>query len=288
MERLEQNPTAGWARVVLAAFAALLTPVLLPSLNKYWPVLACYVVIALGLQLLIGRRLGGSARAFWGGVIDLCLVTYLVHLTGSLTSVLICLYLVVGILEAIVAGGRVARGLGVVSVALFDSLLVAEHLAVLPHAPEAMPWAPASEPTLQAILSVGSFFTVICAVTTWIVAHVADRLLQHEAELIAVNRALNEQNQRDPLTGLFNRRYLFRLLERELGRAQRGHECAVLMLDLDGFKRSTIWGGTSLETSCFRPWVRRSCPACARWTSWCATVATSSPSSYPTPTRRPR
>lgn len=243
MERLEQNPTAAWARVVLAMFAALLTPVLLPGLNKYWPVLAGYVVIALALQLLTRRKLGGAARSFFGGVIDLLLVTYLVHLTGSLTSVLICLYLVVLILEAIVAGGRVARGLAAVSVLLFDALLTAEYFGLLAHAPEAMPWAPAAEPALQAFLTVGIFFTVVFAVTTWIVARVADRLQQHEAELLAVNRALNEQNQRDALTGLFNRRYLFSFLERELGRAQRGHPCAVLMMDLDGFKRVNDLGG---------------------------------------------
>lgn len=243
MERLEQNPTAAWARVVLAACAALFTPVLLPGLNKYWPVLAGYVVFALALQLLIGRKLGGGARAFCGGVIDLLLVTYFVHLTGSLTSVLISLYLVVVILEAMVAGGRVARGLAVVSVLLYDLLLAAEYFGVLLYAPEAMPWAPAAEPTLRAVLTVGTFFSVLCAVTIGIVARIADRLLQHEAALLTANHALNEQNQRDALTGLFNRRYLFSFLQRELGRAERGHVCAVLMLDLDGFKRANDLGG---------------------------------------------
>jgi len=43
---------------------------------------------------------------------------------------------------------------------------------------------------------------------------------------------------RDPLTGLFNRRYLEESLDRELRRAQRrGLPVAVLMLDIDHFKR---------------------------------------------------
>ncbi|MEZ4231601.1 MAG: GGDEF domain-containing protein [Polyangiaceae bacterium] len=237
MERIEQNPVAGWARVVLAAFAAALTPWLLPNLNTYWPVLGGYVVIALVLQLLIGRRIGGRQRAFWGGVVDLCIVTYLVHLTGSMTSVLVCLYLVVGILEAIVAGGRVARGLGVVAVLMYDGLLVLEHLGLVSYGPEAPAWAPAAEPEIRAVMTSALYFTVIMGTTTWIVARVADRLGEREQQLIEANRALNDQSQRDPLTGLFNRRTLYEVLERELSRVERGHPLALLMLDLDGFKR---------------------------------------------------
>ncbi|MCA9640561.1 MAG: diguanylate cyclase [Polyangiaceae bacterium] len=237
MERIEQNPVAGWARVILAAFASLLTPWLLPNLNAYWPVLGGYIVIALVLQLLIGRKIGGRQRAFWGGVVDLGIVTYLVHLTGSMTSVLVCLYLVVGILEAIVAGGRVARGLGVVAVLFYDGLLALEHLRILPYGPEAPEWAPGAEPAIRAVMTTGLYFTVIMGTTTWIVARVADKLGEREEQLIAANRALNEQSQRDPLTGLFNRRTLYEVLERELSRVERGHPLALLMLDLDGFKK---------------------------------------------------
>lgn len=49
---------------------------------------------------------------------------------------------------------------------------------------------------------------------------------------------LREQTIRDPLTGLFNRRYLNETLPRELARAQReGYPVAVSMIDLDHFKR---------------------------------------------------
>ena len=50
--------------------------------------------------------------------------------------------------------------------------------------------------------------------------------------------ALQEQAIRDPLTGLFNRRYLDETLPRELSRCQRnGEPLVVAMLDLDHFKR---------------------------------------------------
>ena len=49
---------------------------------------------------------------------------------------------------------------------------------------------------------------------------------------------LREQALRDPLTGLFNRRYLDETLPRELNRAQhQGEPLSVAMLDLDHFKR---------------------------------------------------
>lgn len=48
---------------------------------------------------------------------------------------------------------------------------------------------------------------------------------------------LQNQSIRDPLTGLFNRRYLNEFLERELRRAERNQEClSILLLDVDHFK----------------------------------------------------
>ena len=53
-----------------------------------------------------------------------------------------------------------------------------------------------------------------------------------------VMRDLREQTLRDPLTSLYNRRFLHDHLERELIRAARGPEpLAVIMIDLDYFKR---------------------------------------------------
>ena len=49
---------------------------------------------------------------------------------------------------------------------------------------------------------------------------------------------LREQSIRDPLTNLFNRRFLDESLDRELARARRdGVPLALLMIDIDHFKR---------------------------------------------------
>lgn len=55
---------------------------------------------------------------------------------------------------------------------------------------------------------------------------------------IGLRERLREEAIRDPLTGLFNRRYTREALERELRRANRHQEpVAVLMMDVDHFKR---------------------------------------------------
>ena len=55
---------------------------------------------------------------------------------------------------------------------------------------------------------------------------------------IRLREALRSQSIRDPLTGLYNRRYLEETLERETRRAVRAeHGLGVLMLDLDHFKK---------------------------------------------------
>lgn len=78
----------------------------------------------------------------------------------------------------------------------------------------------------------------------------AQRLGQHNLALtlgeaiklslfnLRLQEKLREQATRDPLTGLFNRRYLEDSLERELHRAQRKQSpLSLVMLDLDHFKR---------------------------------------------------
>jgi diguanylate cyclase (GGDEF)-like protein len=55
---------------------------------------------------------------------------------------------------------------------------------------------------------------------------------------LSLREILRVQSVRDPLTGLFNRRYMEESLERELRRGSRNNQCvAVLMMDIDHFKR---------------------------------------------------
>lgn len=64
-------------------------------------------------------------------------------------------------------------------------------------------------------------------------ANIKMALKKHEQ-----NKILKETVSRDPLTGLFNRRYLDEFLSKELNRARRNNSCfCVMMIDIDHFKR---------------------------------------------------
>ncbi|MBN2439160.1 MAG: GGDEF domain-containing protein [Deltaproteobacteria bacterium] len=67
-----------------------------------------------------------------------------------------------------------------------------------------------------------------------------NKLLQiYSGEMEDLQARLKEQAIRDPLTGLFNRRYLEATIGRELARASReGFPIGVIMIDIDSFKQA--------------------------------------------------
>src|SRR5215212_4231816 len=68
--------------------------------------------------------------------------------------------------------------------------------------------------------------------------YVNDRLQAQLIEIGLLQSKLREQAIRDPLTNLFNRRYLEETLDRELSRAAREeYPVCIIMIDLDHFKR---------------------------------------------------
>ncbi|MEN7538793.1 diguanylate cyclase [Aurantiacibacter flavus] len=68
---------------------------------------------------------------------------------------------------------------------------------------------------------------------TVLTENIASALVNHRLQ-----RGLREQTIRDPLTGLFNRRYMQEMLHLEIARAARnGTQLSVVMCDVDHFKR---------------------------------------------------
>jgi two-component system, cell cycle response regulator len=64
------------------------------------------------------------------------------------------------------------------------------------------------------------------------------RILELESSLKRANEEIRVLTITDPLTGLYNRRYLFDRLPQEIKRAFRyGHALSIIMCDLDHFKR---------------------------------------------------
>lgn len=68
--------------------------------------------------------------------------------------------------------------------------------------------------------------------------NINERLRTHIMQVEELQERLREQAIRDPLTGLFNRRYLDEMLNRELARSERqSAPISLVMLDLDHFKK---------------------------------------------------
>ncbi len=64
------------------------------------------------------------------------------------------------------------------------------------------------------------------------------RLRRQVRKISALHDELQEQAIRDPLTGLYNRRYLDETLEREFSRARRAsYPISIILMDVDEFKR---------------------------------------------------
>jgi diguanylate cyclase (GGDEF)-like protein/PAS domain S-box-containing protein len=72
---------------------------------------------------------------------------------------------------------------------------------------------------------------------------------------LRLRESLRVQSIRDPLTGLFNRRYLEESFEREIHRASRNNSpLSVLMLDMDHFKRFNDAFGHDAGDAVLREW----------------------------------
>jgi diguanylate cyclase (GGDEF)-like protein len=81
-------------------------------------------------------------------------------------------------------------------------------------------------------------FTCTLVITGLVLSAMVSERTRTMAELRAALHNLHTQAVTDPLTRLVNRRYLAEFLPRELIRTQRtGNSLAVLMIDLDHFKR---------------------------------------------------
>ncbi len=227
---------AALSRLFIGGMAIVVLPWLFPRTREHVWVLAVYLVVACVEQLLIARDIGGMTRAFVAGLVDLVVLTFLIHQLGSTSSVYAAMYFFVGTLNALVVGLRVGVGLAVLNALAYDAVVWSEWAGKLPFAPDGPDATRGVPPTYQAALAATALVTVLLIASTTVVGMLVHSVRKHEAELTRANKRLRDLSERDPLTGLFNRRHLFVSLEHELERVKRGHALAVVMLDLDAFK----------------------------------------------------
>jgi len=228
---------AGWTRVVLGALGLVLTPLIVPSFARFWLVYIFYIASALFAQILIKKDIGGSARALVGGIIDIAMVTFLVQRLGSASTFLVSIYVFIGMINALVVKRWVSFTLAAVGILAYASIVVAEILNLLPYAPYGPLWIRYSRPPVGGVVVAALSVAVLLLFATWIVNRLMSSVREHERELMNLNTQLEALSQRDPLTQLFNRRYLLDRIDLELARVRRGHSAALLMIDLDQFKR---------------------------------------------------
>jgi len=228
---------AALSRFGVGLVALVLLPTFYPASRTHAWVWIAYLGLAVVQQVMIRKHIGGESRALVSGLIDIAVLTYTVHNLGSVVTPMASLYVFAGVANALVTKPTVAYLLGSVGALAFDATVWAEHLRLLPFAPDAPETAAAGPPTLVQALMASIFVTLFAPACTVIVVALVRAVQHREQQLVESNQRLEELSQRDPLTNLYNRRHLFSSLETELARVRRGHPLSLVMIDLDGFKK---------------------------------------------------
>ncbi len=228
---------AALVRLALAFFAIAILPTVYPPMAAHRWLFAAYGAIAALQQFLIWKNIGGQWRVLLGGILDMALITFVVQRAGTARTMLVALYFVVGIINSLVSGPKMGVILSVVGSVMFAGVVGFEVIGALPYAPDGPEWAHAHAPTAASGGILVGVVALLLMLTTSIVAMLVTRVIDRETQLLEVNERLAELTRKDPLTKLFNRRYILQNIDQGLAWLNRGRPMAVVMIDLDQFKR---------------------------------------------------
>ena len=227
----------GLSRLGLGALALVMfTAIGGPARHDAW-VLYPYLVFAGVEQVLIRKLIGGRVRSFLAGLVDGAIVTFFVHRLGSVAGAMNGLYVLAAVLNTLVVGRRVGLTLSAIYAAAFAGLVWLERAGTLPFAPSEPDLAVLGRPPLHACIVSSVVVVMMLVASVSVVGALVHALDKRERELARANSHLEELSQRDPLTGLANRRQLFDTLGALLDGARGDAPLSVVMLDLDGFKQ---------------------------------------------------
>ncbi|MDL5030288.1 GGDEF domain-containing protein [Pelomonas sp. APW6] len=224
------------ACLLLAMAQTVMLPTLVAGPGPFRELSGICLLVALGLLSLSLRQLLRlrQQRLDLLGLLALGLLADLARLSGlpapiSMALTALCmaaLALLAGrdlLLGSLGLDGWLRGGL-VAPYAAMTTYLMLRAIALME--PEQAPQWLLQDPRQHAGLA-AAWLVLAMAISGGLVALVLSRLIQRIEAL----------TRHDPLTGLFNRRELREQLARQQARAQRGHVHALLMLDLDHFKR---------------------------------------------------
>lgn len=232
----ESRLRAGALRVGVGLSALILLPLLSPDTVVYRDLALAYLVGACAFQVAIWKNVGGELRVLLGGVLDTGFLTVFVHRMGSSGTPMLAIYPLLAMFNALVARPWTARAVTLVAAAGYAAVVLGEAQGLLPYAPDEPMFASVT-PTVDSALRGALTLALVMTAATLASEAIARSLRAHEAGLQQANARLAEQSQRDGLTGLHNRRHFLDRAAAELLRLRRGHPAALLMMDLDGFKR---------------------------------------------------
>jgi diguanylate cyclase (GGDEF)-like protein len=216
-------------RIVVGVLMLATFPLVYPDIESARGAMFGYIGLAVVAQVLVHFQVGGMVRPVVLGIIDVTVVTLLLHLAGP-TTVLVLAYFLLAILNALVVTPAFGMLMAVAASSLYGLIMAAEAarwppLRIIPERWQGTAPMPSNEAFFSWV-----FVSVTLAAATLVVVRLVRRIESHEQHLQSLS-------QHDTLTGLFNRRHLLTVLERELARVQRGQPLSLVMLDLDGFKR---------------------------------------------------
>lgn len=237
MTRDQLKFRAALSRFAVGAAGLVLMPLLYPRTRAHAWVWAGYLVVAAAEQELIRRGVGGRARTILSGVVDTAVITFTVHRLGSVVTPVMSVYFFACFANGLVGDIGASVVLALANALAYDAVVWLEWGRWLPFAPDVPRLAALGPPLLGEALAASTFVTVLVLCATTVVSLLVGALDGRERQLVEANALLEELSQHDPLTGLCNRRSLIDRVSAELARVRRGHQLAVVMLDLDRFKR---------------------------------------------------
>ena len=226
-----------WVRFLLAACGIWLVPMLYPAMAEHRWVFIAYAGVAVVEQFLIWRNTGGAWRPLLGGILDMALLTFTVQRVGSSRTMIVALYFVAGIVNSLVVTPRMGLLISSIGASMYTAICIAEARGVLPFAPDGPAWLQPHRPDALEAFIQAILVTVLLVFGTAIVATLVRKINEREVQLVVANERLAELSRQDPLTKLWNRRHILNHIEQGLAWLNRGRPMAVVMIDLDQFKR---------------------------------------------------
>jgi len=225
---------AALSRFAVGGIALALLATLGQETRRTIGALGLYLAYAVIEQVLIRYDVGGRARSIVAGLVDGAIITYFAHELGSTAGPMCSLYVVAVVLNTLVIGRRVAIVLASTYAVAYSALVWLELRGDLSFAPAIPELAAIGRPPFHSCVIATFITTAALGASVAVVSALVRALDRRERELTSANTRLEELSQRDPLTGLANRRFVFDRLERLL---DAGEALCVVMLDLDHFKR---------------------------------------------------